>query len=259
MVDGPKLGLMGTLARSKHRRVAASLLFSIAVGLTIISVIPLLFAFWRCGSLYCADGRNWVWTVVLGAFLSHFIMLPIAILVSAYAFYSCDTKLSVLADFTGLTASGQRIAPPDLRPRTPMRKVLRAAGVGWLILLAVWISWIAQFVYRMNNVCGLGDHIILSDADAIKQAQMRLFRARYGSHGISGYVDEKPGTADFSGADCCSVARTRTITGIIVWEVGLEGQTVGELKPRHVSAMMRLSNCGEVFDEDSYVFAEPIR
>jgi len=52
--------------------------------------------------------------------------------------------------------------------------------------------------------------------------------------------------------------KTRTAAGTIVWEVGLEGETIGELKPRHVSALMRLSNCGGVF-EDSYIFAEPIR
>jgi len=257
MVDGPKLGLLGTLARSKRRRIVASLVFSIAVGLAISSVVPLLFALWMCGSLYCSHG-SWVWAVLLGALLSHFIMLPIAILASAYAFYSCDMKLSVLADFTGTTASGRPISPPDLRPRTPMRKVFRAAGVGWLILLAIWIGSTAEFAYRMNNVCEPGDHIILSDSDAIKQAQMRLFRARYGSHGRP-YVDEKPGYADFSQANCCEVKKTRTAAGVIVWEVGLEGETIGEPKKRHVSALIRLSNCGVVFVEDSYVFADPIR
>ncbi len=197
MVDGPKLGLLGTLARSKRRRIAASLLFSIAVGLTISSVVPLLFAFKMCESFGCSNGR-WVWAVLFGALLSHFLMLPLAILVSAYAFYRCDTKLSALTGFSGLTANGRPIPPPDLRPRTPMRKVFRATGVGWLILIAVWIGCTAEFAYRTNNVCGPGDHIILSDTDAIKQAQTRLFRARYGSHGISGYIDEKPGVADFS-------------------------------------------------------------
>jgi hypothetical protein len=258
MVDRPKLGLLGTLARSRRRRIAASLLFSIAVGLAISFVVPLLFAFKMCEASGCSNGM-WVWAALLGALYSYFITLPLAILASAYAFYSFDMKLSVLADFTGMTASGRPISPPDLRPRTPMRKVFRAAGVGWLILLAVWIGWIAEFVYRMNNVCAPGDQIILSDTDAIKLAQMRLFRARYGSHGIPGYVDEKPGYADFSQANCCEVKKTRTATGIIVWEVGLEGKTIGEVKPRHVSALVRLSNCGAVFVEDSYVFADPIR
>jgi len=90
----------------------------------------------------------------------------------------------------------------------------------------------------MNNVCEPGDHIILSDSDAIKQAQMRLFRARYGSHGRPGYVDEKPGYADFSQANCCEVKKTRTAAGVIVWEVGLEGETIGEPKKRHVSALI---------------------
>jgi hypothetical protein len=63
MVDGRKLGLLSILARSKRRRVAASLLFSIAVGLTISSVVPLLFAFKMCESFGCSNGR-WVWVVL---------------------------------------------------------------------------------------------------------------------------------------------------------------------------------------------------
>jgi hypothetical protein len=52
--------------------------------------------------------------------------------------------------------------------------------------------------------------------------------------------------------------RTVTATAVIVWEVGLEGVTI-EPKPRHISALMRLTNCGEVIVEESYISADPIR
>jgi hypothetical protein len=251
MVGGPKLGLLVTLARTKRRRIVTSLLFSIAVGLAIISVAPLLFAFKSCGS--SDDLGCWIFMGSLALVWSHFIMVPIAILVSAYTFYRCDIKLSALAGFTGLTSSGRPIPPPDLRPRTPMRKVFRAACVGWLVLLAVWIGSMAAFAYWTNNVCAPGYHIILSDADAITQAQKEL----QGGHGIRGYADDRFGVADFSQANCCKIKRTRTGTGVIVWKVGLEGETFGEPK-RHVSALLQLSNCGEVFADDSYVSTYPI-
>jgi hypothetical protein len=252
MFGGPKLGLLVALARTRRRRIATSLLFSIAVGLVIITVVPLLFAFNSCGS--SGDLGCWIFMSGLALVWSHFVMVPIAILVSAYAFYSCGMKLSTLADFGGLTSSGRPIPPPDLRPRTPMRKVFRAACMGWLILLAVWIGSMAAFAYWTNNVCASGYHIILSDADAITQAQKEL----HGGHGIRGYADDRFGVADFSQANCCKVKRARTGTGVIVWEVGLEGETFGEPK-RYVSALLKLTNCGEVFADDSYVSTYPRR
>jgi hypothetical protein len=139
-----------------------------------------------------------------------------------------------------------------------MSKIFRARN--FLLALVVLIfGVVAGFAYRTNCVCGPAEHIIQSDADAIRQAQNRMFRARYGSHGIPGYVDEKPYVGDFSQPNCCEVKKTLTLGGVIVWEVGLEGETIGEAKKRHISALIRLSNCGAVFDEDSYILAEPIR
>jgi hypothetical protein len=129
----------------------------------------------------------------------------------------------------------------------------------FLALAILIVGWIAEFTYRLNNVCRPGDHIIQSDADAIKVAQSRIFRAQYLEHGVPGYVDEKPGAADFSQADCCIVERTRTGIGVIVWVVNLRGETLGEPKKRHVRASMQLSNCGAVFDEDSTISAFPPR
>ena|GEM_PF-2360900 len=128
-----------------------------------------------------------------------------------------------------------------------------------LLLTVLIVGICASFAYRLNNVCGPGDRIIESEADAIKQAQIRIIRARYGSHGIPGYVDEKPGYADFSRVDCCRVRRSRTATGVIIWVVELRGETIGEPKKRYVNALMELSNCGAVFGDSSFITAEPTR
>jgi len=139
-----------------------------------------------------------------------------------------------------------------------VRKKWHAFAAFSLLFAGLIVGECAFFSYRLNNVCRPGDHIIQSDADAIKQAQIKIFRAHYGSHGIPGYVDEKPGYADFSRADCCRVRRSRTMMGIIIWNVELRGETVGEPAKRQVSADMWLSNCGSVFD-DSSITAEPAR
>jgi len=138
-----------------------------------------------------------------------------------------------------------------------MRKIFRVRYL-FLALVVFVVGSIAVSVYRENNICGLGDHIIQSDADVIEVAKARYWRANYGSHGIPGYIDEKPGSVDFSHTDnCCAVVKTRNIYGVIVWEVGLEGETTGEPKKRYVSAFVSLSNCGVVFRDDSRIFAEP--
>jgi hypothetical protein len=138
-----------------------------------------------------------------------------------------------------------------------VKKIFRPRNL-FLAFAALIFGWFATFAYHMNYVCGPDEHTIRSNADAIEQAQRRMYKAHYGMHGIPGYIDEKPGTADFSRPDCCEVEKTITLNGVIVWEVGLVGETIGEQKKRRVSALIRLSNCGAVFDEDSYIVAEPI-
>ena len=140
-----------------------------------------------------------------------------------------------------------------------MRKIFRVRNF-FLALVALIFAVYAVFAVRTNYVCGPGDHIILSDADAIKLAQIRMIRAKfYSPPDVPGYADEKPGSADFSQPNCCKVKKTVTLTGVIVWEVDLEGETIGEPKKRRVSALMSLSNCGAVFDEDSYIYTGPTR
>jgi hypothetical protein len=126
-----------------------------------------------------------------------------------------------------------------------------------LLLGVLIVGWLSEFAYRSNNICGPGDHIIQSDADAIKMAQSRLFRARYGCHGIAGYVDEMPDHVDFSHVEnCCEATRSRTVFGVIVWQVYLSGETIGEPKKRRVGVSMKLSNCCVVF-HDSFITADP--
>ena len=128
-------------------------------------------------------------------------------------------------------------------------------GLAFLLLT----GGIVEFVHRTNYTCAAGDRIIQSETEAIKQAQIRIIGARYGSHGIPGYVDDKPGYADFSQMNCCTAARTRTIFGVIVWEVTLRGETLDEPRKRYINAQMALSNCGTVFAGESFIEAVPGR
>ena len=142
-----------------------------------------------------------------------------------------------------------------------MRRVFRIRNIlsALLVLLVLFaIADTAWFAYRLNNLCGPGDHIVRSETDAIETAKVRIFRAHYGSHGKPGYLDEKPALVDFSHTDnCCSVLRTRNIYGVIVWKVSLDGETIGEPKKRKVGVYIELSNCGAVFDDDSFILATP--
>lgn len=144
-----------------------------------------------------------------------------------------------------------------------MKKFFRLKYI-MLVLLALPVLAVGavsvQHAYRLNNVCDAGYRIIQSDADAIAVAQSRLFKANYGSHGVSGYLDEKPALVDFSRTDdCCTATRTRNIFGVIVWEVSLRGETLKEPRKRIVGAHILLSNCGMVFVDESYVVAGPPR
>jgi hypothetical protein len=140
-----------------------------------------------------------------------------------------------------------------------LRKIFRWRNF-FLALAALIVGFVANFTYRLNNVCEQGDHIIQSEDDAIKQAQMRIGKARfYYPHERPGYIDTKPHVADFSRSriDCCSAVKTRSILGVIIWKVNLSGgETIGEPKKREVGARMELSNCGLV-STDSYVWADP--
>jgi len=143
-----------------------------------------------------------------------------------------------------------------------MRKMFRPRNVFLLLIslpVLLFLAYAVAFAYRTNS-CAPGDHVLLSEADAIKQAKIRISRARYGSHGVPGYVDDKPYFVDFDkSGDCCSAKRSRNIFGVVVWEVLLHGETIGEAKKRDVGVQMSLSKCGAVFVDDSFITADPIR
>lgn len=175
--------------------------------------------------------------------------MPLAPIFAAWAYYSCYTRL------TAPNRSGWEEPARTL----PGWKIFRATVAMYLVMAAVIAVGTGWYNYQLNYVCGPSDHIIQSEADAIRLAQSRIYKAHYGSHGISGYVDEPPSVADFSRPDCCEARKTLTMTGLIQWEVNLDGETIGEPKKRHVGARMMLSNCGMVFDGDSYITAEPMK
>jgi len=140
-----------------------------------------------------------------------------------------------------------------------MRKIFRARNMLLLLIvlpIVLILGDFALFAYRMNNLCGPGDHIVQSESDVIETAKSRVFQARYGA-----FYGEEPDSVDFSHTDnCCKAVRTRTPFGVIVWKISLEGETArNPAEGRHVSAQMELSNCGVVFDEDSLITAVPVR
>ncbi len=139
-------------------------------------------------------------------------------------------------------------------------KLLRRVLVALLLAPFVLLLGLHVYgVYEANNVCGPDRHIIRSEADAIEAAKNQTFKASYMPHGIPGYEDTKPGILDYSRTDnCCSAKRTREWSGLIVWEVMLEGETY-ESKRRYGGAYMALSNCGVVFQDMSRVLASPKR
>jgi len=137
-----------------------------------------------------------------------------------------------------------------------MKKIFRARNM--LLVLALLVAvWVAEFAYRKNNVCAPGDHPIESEADTIKQAKIRLSRARY-DRDVSYGPDRPELVAWDQGDNCCKVTRTRNVYGVIVWEVSLQGETEGEAITRRVDAVMSLSNCGAVFTDESFMSAKPI-
>jgi hypothetical protein len=239
--------LSSNLIVRRRIRVAVSILVAIAVGLAVTFAIPAYFLIHQLG--WSFNVRDAIWLITLGLINSFQIWLPAAPFAAVCAYYYCYSKLGAWKQ------SGQTAAP--IRPK-PGWKIFRATMVSYLVIAAIIAGAAAWDSYRLNYVCGPDDHIIQSEADAIKQGQRRIFKAHYGTHDTPGYVDEKPGVADFSQPDCCAVKRTLTMTSVIQWDVSLDGETIGEPKKRHVSALMRLSNCGVVFD-DSYIFADPIR
>ena len=126
----------------------------------------------------------------------------------------------------------------------------------FFVLLVIWtVGDFASFAYRLNTVCGPGGRVIQSEAAAIKMAKALALSANYGSLHV---FDDRPELVEFGQADaCCTVTRTRTLFGVIVWRVSLLGETVGEMRARDVRAVVTFSNCGELFVDDSSISTVP--
>ncbi|UPJ51862.1 hypothetical protein IVB30_11240 [Bradyrhizobium sp. 200] len=130
-----------------------------------------------------------------------------------------------------------------------MRKLLRVRNVFLgltVLLLMLCVGLVTEFAYRMNS-CGLGDHVIQSEADAIEVAKRKIVKdlrfssSRFGS--APDFVDDLSETEN-----CCSAVKTRNYSFVVVWEVRLFAQTAVRPNPR--VAIVMLSNCG------SYIFAD---
>ena len=132
------------------------------------------------------------------------------------------------------------------------------ALVTFFAFLAVWIVGdLAAFSYRLNNVCGPGGRTIQSEAAAIRMAKALALSAYYNS---SHAFDDKPDLVEFRQEDgCCTVTRTRTLFGVIVWQASLLGETVGEIRAREVKAFVAFSNCGKLFKDDSSISTLPTK
>lgn len=129
-----------------------------------------------------------------------------------------------------------------------MGKILRARNVV-LLLVGLLVVWFTHFAYRKNNVCSADDRPIQSRLDAIEVAKMRIVKDRSFSSDSFGSAHEFVDSLDET-ENCCRAVRTRTIFGVIVWIVDL--RTKASTRYRDRIAHVEMSNCGEIFGDDSY-------
>ena len=120
-----------------------------------------------------------------------------------------------------------------------------------LLLVVTIVSDNALFAYRTNNVCGLRDHILQSDADAIEVAKEWVSKRNYyGWQIISGAdVRDAMNRTD----DCCEATRSRNWSGVIVWHASMFADRGAE----RIFVEMQLSNCGEIFNDTHFSTVEP--
>lgn len=141
-----------------------------------------------------------------------------------------------------------------------MRRIRRAVQItknAVLLLVAlasvVLIGECVKFAYRTNNICGPGDHIIQSEADAIEVAKKKIVKyPQFSSSKFGSALDFVDSLSDME--DCCGATRSRNAFFVITWEVSLAAQTAA--RPNRRFAMVSLSNCGEVFSDNSYIDAD---
>lgn len=118
-----------------------------------------------------------------------------------------------------------------------------------LLLVGLFVVWCAIFAYRKNNVCSADGHPILSGVDAIEVAKRRIVKDRSFSSDSFGSAPEFVDSLDDT-ENCCRAVRTRTIFGVIVWSVDMRAKASARYRDRIVHVEM--SNCGDIFGDDSY-------
>jgi hypothetical protein len=127
----------------------------------------------------------------------------------------------------------------------------RASGLLFLLGAGLIVGDCAAFSYRLNNVCGPGDHIIRSEADAIEVAKKKIVKnAHFSSEIFGSATDFVESLSDKE--NCCDAIRFRTAFLVIVWEVSFS-QSKGNSRFAKVS----LSNCGTIFVGESYIDPGP--
>jgi hypothetical protein len=127
-----------------------------------------------------------------------------------------------------------------------LKKIFRPRNI-FLALVALIVLHCADIAYRLNNVCAVEQHIIESEADAIAIAKNKAVSNDSGEFNAS-FLD-----ALSKAEHCCTVIRDRNgFFLVIAWHVSLSARD-GRF------AQITLSNCGDVFDEDTYWDSEIYR
>ena len=136
-----------------------------------------------------------------------------------------------------------------MRARFRVRNILLVLFMLPVVSLVVMSgSYIAVFAYRTNS-CSPGDHVIQSAADAIAVAKRKIVKNSHFSSESFGSAPDFVTSLDQE-VGCCRATRSRTIFGVVVWEVSLISTKI------HRSAEVALSNCGDIFVGDSFIYAD---
>jgi len=138
-----------------------------------------------------------------------------------------------------------------------MYKMFRPKNVFLLLaslLIVLFVGSAFEFAYRKNS-CAPGDHVLQSEADAIEVAKRKFVenpRVHFHSGDFgsaSAFVDALSETEN-----CCSAVRSVNVFFVVVWDVQLYERTAA--RPNGRAAQLFLSNCGTIFDYDSYAHGE---
>lgn len=118
-----------------------------------------------------------------------------------------------------------------------------------------------EYARHINSSCSADGRPIVSEADAIAVAKKRIVKNPFFS---SDRFGSAPDFVDALDQECCDATRSRSIYGLVSWDVDMETRLPPEPNPhpelngmkviRRVvrSVHVSMSNCGEIFIGDSY-------